>query len=87
MSTTSTIAVSGMKVAELRLQVSASEHRQCTLGRPVTWVGRRERLSHAAYVPRRINQTATVGGATNGRIDIGVAGLLAEIRPDRALRL
>jgi flagellar basal-body rod protein FlgC len=80
MSTTSAIAVSGMHVAELRLQVSAANIANALSDGPSPGSTAASRYP-TPYVPRRVYQTATAGGATYGRIDTESPGYLPKFDP------
>jgi flagellar basal-body rod protein FlgC len=67
MSITSSIALSGINVATLRLQVSASNVANARADGPLP--GSADALDVPnAYVPLRVNQTATAGGGTSATV-------------------
>ena len=67
MSIASSIAASGMNVAALRLQVSASNVANVMSNGPLP--GSNDSKSYpGAYVPSRVDQTATVGGGTSATV-------------------
>jgi len=67
MSIASSIAASGMNVAALRLQVSASNVANVMSNGPLS--GSNDSKNYpGAYVPSRVDQTATVGGGTSATV-------------------
>jgi flagellar basal-body rod protein FlgC len=69
MSTTSAIAVSGLKVAELRLQVSASNIVNALSDGPSQGSNGLTTFP-AAYTPPHVKQIATANGGTSGSIGL-----------------
>jgi len=67
MSIASTIAVSGLHVAALRLQVAASNIANSLSTGPLPSVPNPQNFP-AAYTPLRVNQTDTVGGGTSATV-------------------
>jgi flagellar basal-body rod protein FlgC len=67
MSIASTIAVSGLNVASLRLQAAASNIANSLSNGPLTGVSNPENFP-AAYTPLRVNQTDVVGGGTSATV-------------------
>ena len=67
MSIASTIAVSGLNVASLRLQVAASNIVNSLSDGPLPGVSNPENFP-AAYMPLRVNQTDVVGGGTSATV-------------------
>jgi flagellar basal-body rod protein FlgC len=67
MSIASTIAVSGLNVATLRLDVAASNIANALSDGPLPDAANAENFP-AAYTPLRVNQTDVVGGGTNATV-------------------
>jgi flagellar basal-body rod protein FlgC len=67
MSIASTIAVSGMTAASLRLQVSANNVANALSSGPLPGAANSGGYP-AAYAPERVNQTDVAGGGTSARI-------------------
>lgn len=67
MSIASTIAVSGLNAAALRLQVAASNIANSLSDGPLPGASNPENFP-AAYAPLRVNQTDTVGGGTSATV-------------------
>ena len=67
MSITSTIAVSGLDAASLRLQVAATNIANSLSDGPLPGVPNPENFP-AAYTPLRVNQTDVVGGGTSATV-------------------
>jgi len=67
MNIASTIAVSGLNAASLRLQVAASNIANALSDGPLPGVSNPENFP-AAYTPMRVNQTDVVGGGTSATV-------------------
>ena len=67
MSIASTIAVSGLNAASLRLQVAASNIANALSDGPLPGVSDPENFP-AAYTPLRVNQSDVVGGGTSATV-------------------
>jgi flagellar basal-body rod protein FlgC len=67
MSIASTIALSGMNVAALRLRVSAGNVANARSDGPIPGSGNAGSFP-GAYVPLRVNQTDTAGGGTSATV-------------------
>lgn len=63
----STIAVSGLEVAALRLQVAASNIANSLSNGPLPGTSNPQNVP-AAYTPLRVNQTDTIGGGTSATV-------------------
>lgn len=69
MSIASTIAVSGLNAASLRLQVAASNIANVSSDGPLPGASNPENFP-PAYAALRVNQTASVGGGTSATIGV-----------------
>ena len=67
MSIASTIAVSGLNVASLRLQVAASNVANARSNGPLPGTSNPENFP-SAYSPLRVNQVDSLGGATSATV-------------------
>ena len=80
MSIASTIAVSGLNAASLRLQVAADNIANWLSDGPLPGVSNPENFP-AAYTPLRVNQTDTVGGWTSATVSAVSPGTVATFDP------
>ena len=85
MSIASAIAVSGLKVANLRLQVAASNIANSLSIGPLPDAANAENFP-AAYSALRVNQTDAVGGGTSATVTTTTACDCIVVRTDGALR-
>jgi flagellar basal-body rod protein FlgC len=69
MSIASTIAVSGLNAASLRLEVAASNIANALSDGPLPGVPNPQNFP-AAYTPLRVNQTDVVGGGTSATVSV-----------------
>jgi flagellar basal-body rod protein FlgC len=80
MSIASTIAVSGLKVASLRLQVAASNIANSLSIGPPPDAANAENFP-VAYSALRVNQTAVVGGGTSATVNTATPATVSPYEP------
>jgi flagellar basal-body rod protein FlgC len=80
MSIASTIAVSGLKVASLRLQEAASNIANVLSDGPLPGAPNSESVP-AAYAPLRVNQTEAAGGGTSATISAVAPATISTFDP------
>ena len=80
MSIASTIAVSGLNVATLRLQVAANNIANSLSDGPLPGVSNPENFP-VAYTPLQVNQTDSVGGSTSATVSSVSPGTVSTFDP------